>query len=181
MTAGTPIRLVVNEKAYDVTVEPRRLLADVLRGDCRLTGTKLGCEQGVCGACTVLVDGEGVRSCLMLAVQCAGRDIRTIEGLAADGRLHPFQEAISAEHGLQCGFCTAGFVMLVVGALDQDPTIAEDPERLDALLSSNLCRCTGYEGIRRAVLRAYGKDSTPGKDAAGVTSGRRPRTPPARR
>jgi carbon-monoxide dehydrogenase small subunit len=166
MTGATPIRLTVNETAYDVTVEPRRVLADVLRDDCGLTGTKLGCEHGVCGACTVMVDGETVRSCLMLAVQCAGRDIRTVEGLAADGRLHAFQEAISAEHGLQCGFCTAGFVMLVVGALEQDPTIAEDPERLDALLGSNLCRCTGYEGIRRAVLRAYGKRLTQEKDAA---------------
>ncbi|MFG2073376.1 carbon-monoxide dehydrogenase small subunit [Nonomuraea maritima] len=156
MSAGVPIRLTVNGTAYDVTVEPRRNLADVLRGACGLTGTKLGCEHGVCGSCTVLVDGEGVRSCLMLAVQAAGRDIRTVEGLAADGRLHPFQEAMSAEHGLQCGFCTAGFVMLVVGALDADPSVARDPERLDALLSSNLCRCTGYEGIRRAVLRAYG-------------------------
>src|ERR1700754_1993007 len=157
MTSRAPVRLTVNGTEYDVMVEPRRVLADVLRDDCKLTGTKLGCEHGVCGSCTVLVDGQAVRSCLMLAVQCAGRDIRTIEGLAAGGRLHPFQEAISAEHGLQCGFCTAGFVMLVVGALDEDPAIAGDPERLDGLLSSNLCRCTGYEGIRRAVLRAYGK------------------------
>lgn len=158
MTEETSLRLHVNDTTYDVSVEPRRVLADVLREDCGLTGTKLGCEQGVCGSCTVLVDGTGVRSCLMLAVQCAGRDIRTIEGLVADGRLHAFQEAMSAEHGLQCGFCTAGFVMLVVGALDEDPSIAEDPERLDSLLSSNLCRCTGYDGIRRAVLRVYGKD-----------------------
>jgi carbon-monoxide dehydrogenase small subunit len=166
MTGRTPVRLTVNETDYDVTVEPRRLLADVLREDCNLTGTKLGCEHGVCGSCTVLVDGEGVRSCLMFAVQCAGRDIRTVEGLAADGRLHAFQEAISAEHGLQCGFCTAGFVMLVVGALEDDPSIAEDPERLDGLLSSNLCRCTGYEGIRRAVLRAYGNNGKHEKDGA---------------
>jgi aerobic carbon-monoxide dehydrogenase small subunit len=166
MTARTPIRLTVNGVEYDLMVEPRRVLADVLRDDCGLTGTKLGCEHGVCGSCTVLVDGEGVRSCLMFAVQCAGRDIRTVEGLAADGRLHAFQEAMSVEHGLQCGFCTGGFVMLVVGALEEDPTIAEDPERIDALLSSNLCRCTGYQGIRRAVLRAYGKDGTHGR--AGV-------------
>jgi carbon-monoxide dehydrogenase small subunit len=166
MTGRTPIRLTVNETEYDVAVEPRRVLADVLRDDCGLTGTKLGCEHGVCGSCTVLVDGEGVRSCLMFAVQCVGRDIRTVEGLAADGRLHAFQEAISAEHGLQCGFCTAGFVMLVVGALEEDPTIAEDPERLDGLLSSNLCRCTGYEGIRRAVLRAYGKKGSHENDGA---------------
>ncbi|MCE7006551.1 (2Fe-2S)-binding protein [Kibdelosporangium philippinense] len=160
MSGDTPIRLKVNDTAYDVRVEPRRVLADVLRDECGLTGTKLGCEQGVCGSCTVLVDGAGVRSCMMFAVQGAGRDIQTIEGLSADGQLHAFQEAISAEHGLQCGFCTAGFVMLVVGALDQDPTIADDPERLNSLLSSNLCRCTGYEGIRRAVLRTYGKGGT---------------------
>lgn len=162
MTGEIPIRFTVNETVYVLTVEPRRLLADVLRDDCGLTGTKLGCEHGICGACTVLIDGTPMRSCLMFAVQAAGRDIRTVEGLAPDGRLHVFQEAMSAEHGLQCGFCTAGFEMLVVGALDEDPAIAEDPERLDALLSSNLCRCTGYEGIRRAVLRAYGRR---GKDA----------------
>jgi aerobic carbon-monoxide dehydrogenase small subunit len=152
----TDVRLEVNDTVHEVSVEPRRLLADVLRDDCGLTGTKLGCEHGVCGSCTVLVDGQVTRSCLMFAVQAQGRRIRTIEGVAPDGELHPFQKALSAEHGLQCGFCTAGFVMLVTGAMDEDPTIADDPDRLTALLASNLCRCTGYEGIRRAAVRVYG-------------------------
>lgn len=149
------ITLDVNAEEYPLDVEPRRILADVLREDCRLTGTHLGCEHGVCGACTVLVDGEAVRSCLMLAVQCDGRSVRTVEGLTgADGAQHPLQRAFSAEHALQCGFCTPGFLMAAAGALDADPTLAEHPERVDRLVGSNLCRCTGYEPIRRAILRA---------------------------
>ncbi|GAA3240493.1 (2Fe-2S)-binding protein [Dactylosporangium siamense] len=149
------ITLTVNATDYPLDVEPRRILADVLREDCRLTGTHLGCEHGVCGACTVLVDGEAVRSCLMLAVQCDGRSVRTVEGLAgADGGPHPLQRAFSAEHALQCGFCTPGFLMLAAGALDADPDLAEHPERVDSLVGSNLCRCTGYAPIRRAILRA---------------------------
>jgi carbon-monoxide dehydrogenase small subunit len=149
------ITLTVNGQEYRLDVEPRRILADVLREDCELTGTHLGCEHGVCGACTVLVDGEAVRSCLLLAVQCDGRSMRTVEGLAdPDGEPHPLQRAFSDEHALQCGFCTPGFLMLAAGALDADATIANDPERLRELLSSNLCRCTGYEPIQRAVLRA---------------------------
>src|SRR3954466_10874257 len=109
---------MVNGDVYPLDVEPRRILADVLREDCRLTGTHLACEHGVCGACTVLVDGEAVRSCLMLAVQCDGATIRTVEGLAGpDVALHPLQRAFSEEHALQCGFCTPGFLMLIVGAL----------------------------------------------------------------
>ena len=146
--------LTVNGVHHELTVEPRRVLADVLREDLGLTGTNLGCEQGVCGSCTVLVDGEPVRSCLVLAVQVRGREVRTVEGLAdADGTLDPLQEAFSAEHALQCGFCTPGFLMLLRGALDEDPTVVEDTGRLDALLASNLCRCTGYEGIRAAAVR----------------------------
>ncbi|GAA3659281.1 (2Fe-2S)-binding protein [Nonomuraea antimicrobica] len=149
------IILTVNGERHALDVEPRRVLADVLREDCRLTGTHLGCEQGVCGSCTVLVDGEAVRACLMLAVQCDGRSVRTVEGLSApDGEPHPLQRAFSAEHALQCGFCTAGFLMVAVGALEADPTIADDPERMDGLVESNLCRCTGYEPIRRAIMRA---------------------------
>ncbi|MDH2424446.1 2Fe-2S iron-sulfur cluster-binding protein [Sphaerisporangium sp. TRM90804] len=149
------ITLTVNGRDHALDVEPRRVLADVLREDCRLTGTHLGCEQGVCGACTVLVDGEAVRSCLLLAVQCDGRAIRTVEGLAGpDGTPHPLQRAFSAEHALQCGFCTPGFLMLAAGALESDPAIAADPERVRALVGSNLCRCTGYEPIHRAILRA---------------------------
>ncbi|MFI6077202.1 (2Fe-2S)-binding protein [Actinoplanes sp. NPDC051343] len=143
--------LTVNGQRYDLEVEARRTLADALREDCGLTGTHLGCEHGVCGACTVLVNGDAVRSCLMFAVQCDGAAIRTVEGLGGD---HPLQTAFSAEHALQCGFCTPGFLMLAAGALEDDPTLSDDPERLRELLTSNLCRCTGYEAIRRAVVRA---------------------------
>jgi carbon-monoxide dehydrogenase small subunit len=147
--------LTVNGERHDLDVEPRRTLADALREDCGLTGTHLACEHGVCGACTVLVDGQAVRSCLMFAVQCDGSRVSTVEGLAAaDGAPHPLQEAFSAEHALQCGFCTPGFLMLAAGALQGDPSLADDPERLRELLTSNLCRCTGYEAIRRAVVRA---------------------------
>jgi carbon-monoxide dehydrogenase small subunit len=148
------ITLTVNGEPRDLDVEPRRTLADALREDCGLTGTHLACEHGVCGACTVIVDGEAVRSCLMFAVQCDGAAVRTVEGLADDGTPHPLQDAFSAEHALQCGFCTPGFLMLAAAALDQDPAVADDPERLRELLTSNLCRCTGYESIRRAVVRA---------------------------
>jgi carbon-monoxide dehydrogenase small subunit len=148
------IRLTVNGEPHTLTVQPRRLLADVLRDDLGLTGTHLGCEHGVCGACTVLVDDRAVRSCLLLAVQCDGRSVRTVESLATDGVPHPMQRAFSEEHALQCGFCTPGFLMLAVGAVTADPSVAHDPDRLRALLTSNLCRCTGYEPIRAAVVRA---------------------------
>ncbi|MGW0588885.1 (2Fe-2S)-binding protein [Streptosporangium sp. NPDC002607] len=149
------ITLTVNGRVHQLDVEPRRALGDVLREDCGLTGTHLGCEQGVCGSCTVVVDGRAVRSCLLLAVQCDGRSVRTVEGLAGrDGEPHPLQRAFSAEHALQCGFCTPGFLMLAVAALESDPAIVEDPERLRELLTSNLCRCTGYEPIRRAIESA---------------------------
>ncbi|TKK78916.1 (2Fe-2S)-binding protein [Herbidospora galbida] len=156
------ITLSVNDDAYPLDVEPRRVLADALRDDCGLTGTHLGCEQGVCGACTVLVDGEAVRSCLMLAVQCDGVPIRTVEGLAGPGgEPHPLQRAFSAERGLQCGFCTPGFLMLAAGALERDPALGE--EEVAALVGSNLCRCTGYEPIRRAITRAA-RDHQKGQD-----------------
>jgi carbon-monoxide dehydrogenase small subunit len=149
------ITLTVNGENYPLDVEPRRILADVLREDCRLTATHLGCEHGVCGACTVLVDGEPIRSCLMLAVQCDGDSIRTVEGLAGPGgEPHPLQRAFSAEHALQCGFCTPGFLMMAAGVLEADPAIGRDPERVSALVESNICRCTGYEPIRRAIMRA---------------------------
>ncbi|MFC4587612.1 (2Fe-2S)-binding protein [Sphaerisporangium corydalis] len=149
------ITVRVNDREYRLDVEPRRILADVLREDCGLTGTHLGCEHGVCGACTVLVDGAAVRSCLMLAVQCDGGAVRTVEGLAGrDGEPHPLQRAFSAEHALQCGFCTPGFLMAAAGALEADPAVGEDPERVAALAGSGICRCTGYEPIRRAITRA---------------------------
>ncbi|WP_432572764.1 (2Fe-2S)-binding protein [Kineococcus sp. SYSU DK005] len=155
------VRLSVNGEEREVDVEPRRHLGDVLREDLGLTGTHLACEQGVCGSCTVALDGRAVRSCLVLAVSCEGREVRTVEGLA-DGAgaagLSPLQRAFSAEHALQCGFCTPGFLVLAQAALEQDPSVVDDPERLRRLLTSNLCRCTGYEPIRRAVLRAAGRD-----------------------
>lgn len=149
------ITLNVNDQRHELDVEPRRTLADALREDCAHTGTHLGCEHGVCGACTVLVDGEAIRSCLMFAVQCDGANVRTVEGLSGpDDQLHPLQQAFATEHALQCGFCTPGFLMLAAGALEATPDIAADDQRLYELLTSNLCRCTGYETIRRAVQRA---------------------------
>ena len=155
MTAKRSITLVANDKAYAIEVEPRRTLADALRDNCGLTGTHLGCEHGVCGACTVLVDGDPVRACLMFAVQAEGRAIRTVEGLANDGVLHPMQEAFSEYHALQCGFCTPGFLMLAVGALEKDPDMTAEEQR--EVLSSNLCRCTGYQNILEAVQAAAEK------------------------
>jgi carbon-monoxide dehydrogenase small subunit len=149
------VTLTVNGTAHAISVEPRRTLADALREDCGLTGTHLGCEHGVCGACTVLVDGDPVRSCLMFAVQAEGRAIRTVEGLAKDGVLHPMQAAFSEHDALQCGFCTRGFLMLAVGALDRDPDMVEEAKR--EMLSSNLCRCTGYQNILKAVRAAAEK------------------------
>ncbi|POX61760.1 (2Fe-2S)-binding protein [Streptomyces sp. Ru62] len=149
------ITLTVNGTAHALDAEPRRLLADVLRDDLGLTGTHLGCEHGICGACSVLMDGEAVRACLVLAVQCDGRSIRTVEGLAGpDGEPHPLQRAFSAEHALQCGFCTPGFLMVAAGALDADPGLADRPDAVEGVVGSNICRCTGYEPIRRAIARA---------------------------
>ena len=146
------IRVTVNGRAHEKTVEVRKTLADFLREDLELTGTHLGCEHGVCGACTVLIDGEPVRSCLMFAVQADGREIRTVEGLADGEALHPLQRAFMEHHGLQCGFCTPGFLMLAVGVLEREPDIG-DAELIEAL-SSNLCRCTGYQNIIKAVRAA---------------------------
>jgi carbon-monoxide dehydrogenase small subunit len=133
-------------------VEARRTLADAIREECGLTGTHLGCEHGVCGACTILLDGEPVRSCLMFAVQAGGRRIRTVEGLAEGEQLHPLQRAFIEHHGLQCGYCTPGFLMLAAGALERNPDIG-DAELLE-VLSANLCRCTGYKNIVTAVRAA---------------------------
>lgn len=143
------ITLTVNGETRPISVEPRRTLADALRDDCGLTGTHLGCEHGVCGACTVLLDGEPVRSCLMFAVQAGGRAIRTVEGLADGDELHPLQQAFRDHHALQCGFCTPGFLMLAVGLLEKNARL--DDAGLRQILSSNLCRCTGYQNIFKAV------------------------------
>ncbi len=146
------LQMTVNGRARDVLVEPRRTLADVLREDLELTGTHVGCEHGVCGACTVLVDGLAVRSCLMLGVQAGGRDIRTIEGLERDGELHPLQEAFRDSHSFQCGFCTPGFVMTALALLDEGRTL--DEAELREELSGNICRCTGYQSIVEGVQLA---------------------------
>ncbi len=147
------VELTVNGERRRANVDARMTLADFLRESCGLTGTHLGCEHGVCGACTVLVDGEAVRSCLLFAVQVAGSAVTTVEGIGgADGELSPVQEAFRAEHGLQCGFCTPGFVVSVTALLRDNPSPTDDEIR-DAL-SGNLCRCTGYQGIVRAVQHA---------------------------
>ena len=152
MSEKTPITFTINGRKYAITVEPRRTLADAIREDCGQTGTHIGCEHGVCGACTVIVDGAPVRSCLMFAVQADGKAIRTVEGLASGDRLHPMQQAFMDHHGLQCGFCTPGFLMLAVGVLEREPDISD--EDLIDVLSSNLCRCTGYQNIVKAVRAA---------------------------
>jgi aerobic carbon-monoxide dehydrogenase small subunit len=146
------LTLTVNGERHAVSVEHRKTLADTLREDCGLTGTHLGCEHGVCGACTVLIDDQPVRSCLMFAVQCENLNIRTVEGLADGDRLHPLQQAFWEHHGLQCGFCTPGFLMLATAVLEKNPHI--DDAALKEVLSSNLCRCTGYQNILTAVREA---------------------------
>jgi aerobic carbon-monoxide dehydrogenase small subunit len=146
------VTLNVNGHDYRVVVEPRRTLVDALRDDCGLTGTHIGCEHGVCGACTVLADGKPVRSCLMFAVQADGCKVRTVEGLANGAELHPLQKAFWENHGLQCGFCTPGFLMLAAGILEVEPDIGDDDLR--HILASNLCRCTGYQNIIKAVRAA---------------------------
>ena len=145
----TPLHFTLNGRAFDLEVEPRRTLIDVIRDDCGFTGTHAGCEHGVCGACTIIVNGETVRSCLMFGFQAEGATIRTVESLSQGGPLRPLQEVFVEHHALQCGFCTPGFLMLAVGLLEANPDMDEAAMR-DAL-SSNLCRCTGYENILKAV------------------------------
>jgi carbon-monoxide dehydrogenase small subunit len=152
VTAKTTVTLTINDRMYEESCEPRLTLADFIRHACGLTGTHLGCEHGVCGACTVLLDGKTVRSCLMLAVQAEGAQITTVEGLAGDGQLHPLQDAFSEKHGLQCGFCTPGMLMIAYELLQENPNPSEAEIR--ERISSNLCRCTGYHFIIDAIRSA---------------------------
>jgi carbon-monoxide dehydrogenase small subunit len=153
MTDRIHLSLSINGTIYEATTEPRRLLSDWIRHDAGLTGTHVGCEHGVCGACTILLDGEPVRSCLMFAVQAAGHEITTVEGLTRDASsLHPVQNAFWETHGLQCGFCTPGILMTVIPFLEENPTPSE--EEIRHMLSGNLCRCTGYQHIVEAVRLA---------------------------
>jgi aerobic-type carbon monoxide dehydrogenase small subunit (CoxS/CutS family) len=152
MSERYPANFVVNGRRHELVVEARRTLADALRHDLGYIGTNVGCEHGICGACTVLVDGEPARSCLLFAVQADGRSIETVEGLAEGDELNPLQAAFSRHHGLQCGFCTPGFLMLATALLRAEPD--PDEERIREVMSSNLCRCTGYQGIIEAVTAA---------------------------
>ena len=149
------LRVRVNGTPYQSEVDPRMNLADYLREELGLTATHVGCEHGVCGICNVLVDGRAVRSCLMLAVQVEGREVRTVEGLAEGGKLHPIQEAFIEEHGLQCGFCTGGFMMAICELLERNP-IASETEIKD-VVGGQICRCTGYNAILRAAHNAAAK------------------------
>ncbi len=149
------ISLTVNGKAYSKAVSVRMTLADFLRHELRLTGTHVGCEHGVCGACTILFDGMSARSCLMLAVQANGHELTTVEGLANGDEMHPLQQALSEHHGLQCGFCTPGMLTTLVELLRDNPSPSADDVRI--AISGNLCRCTGYEGIISATLDAAEK------------------------
>jgi len=153
MATEQQIRLTVNGVSYEALVDVRTTLVDFLRGELCLTGTHVGCEHGVCGACTVLLDGRAVRGCLMLAVQADGAELMTVEGLAQpDGALHPIQDAFAEEHGLQCGFCTPGFLMSVYELLQQNADPSD--EEIKDVLGGQICRCTGYQSILRSVRLA---------------------------
>ena len=149
------IQITVNGETYHRQIEPRRLLSDFLRDDLNLRGTHVGCEHGICGACTILLNGETARSCLMFAVQADGAKITTVEGLAQNGELHPVQQGFWENHGLQCGFCTPGFLLTAYELLERNPNPTEQEVRVG--LSGNMCRCTGYQGIIQSVLAAAEK------------------------
>ncbi len=155
MSERRHITLTIIGTVHSGQVEPRKLLVDFLREDLGLTGSHVGCEHGICGACTILINGESARSCLMLAVQANGAELMTVEGLAEDGKLHPLQAAFWEHHGLQCGFCTPGMLMAAYDLLQTNPTPSE--EEIRAGLSAVLCRCTGYQGIVQAVQAAAEK------------------------
>jgi carbon-monoxide dehydrogenase small subunit len=149
------LRVRVNGVTHEASVEPRLTLVDFLRGELGLGGVHVGCEHGVCGACTVLIDGRAARSCIMLAVQADGAEITTVEGLSQDGSLHPVQQAFLESHGLQCGFCTPGFIMSICELLEENKSPSDD--EIKETLGGNLCRCTGYENIINAVRLAAEK------------------------
>ena len=153
--APRQISLTVNGRQYSGTAEPRKLLSDFIREDLELTGTHVGCEHGVCGACTIMLNGEPVRSCLLFAVQADGAELLTVEGLANGEELHPIQEAFWEAHGLQCGFCTPGFLITTLAFLRENPAPTE--QEIREALSGNLCRCTGYQNIVKAVQIAAEK------------------------
>jgi len=155
MTPRRSVRLRVNGVTHESEVEPRLTLVDFLRGEVGLGGVHVGCEHGVCGACTVLMDGDAVRSCITLAVQADGCELTTIEGLATEGQLHPIQQAFMQCHGLQCGFCTPGFIMSILELLRETPCPSD--EQIKETLGGNICRCTGYQSIMEAVRVAAGK------------------------
>jgi len=164
MATRRTIRLRVNGVEHEGTIDVRKTLVDFLRDECDLTGTHVGCEHGVCGACTILMNGEAVRSCIMLAVQAEGAELMTVEGLASpEGELHPIQQAYRDEHGLQCGFCTPGFLMSTYELLQKNPS--PTVEDIKDWLSGNLCRCTGYqdiiESVQLAAARLRGENPTP--------------------
>ena len=165
MSTPRRIRLKVNGKPYEAVVEPRTTLVDLLRGELALTGTHVGCEHGVCGACTVLWNGKAVRSCIMLAVQADGSELTTVEGLSPDGQLHPIQQAFMEAHGLQCGFCTPGFLMSVYELLQRTPNPSDD--EIKETLGGHICRCTGYQSIMSAVRLAAQKLSGTAPSHAG--------------
>jgi aerobic carbon-monoxide dehydrogenase small subunit len=152
VTAAIDVTLDINDEIHHLSIEPRQTLADALRDNCGLTGTHLGCEHGVCGACTVIADGRAIRSCLIFAVQAQRMRILTVEGLGNPGNLHPLQRAFIEHHALQCGYCTPGFLMLAAATLQETPDI--DDGALRDVLASNLCRCTGYKNILAAVKAA---------------------------
>ncbi len=155
MATARKVSLTVNGVSYEALVEPRVTLVDFLRGELGLTGTHVGCEHGMCGACTILFNGQAVRSCIMLAVQADGASLMTVEGLSPQGQLHPIQEAFMEEHGLQCGFCTPGFLMAIYELLQNNQNPSD--EEIKEVLGGNLCRCTGYQDILESVRLAVRK------------------------
>ena len=164
MNSAHPVAVTVNGTRHERAVEPRLLLSDFLRHDLGLTGTHVGCEHGVCGACTVLLDGEAVRSCLVFAIQADGHSVDTVEGLSTDGTLHPIQQAFHDAHGLQCGFCTAGILMTLVPWLRSNRSPSET--EICEAISGNLCRCTGYANIVKAMQLAAQRGAGAGKPGA---------------